>query len=254
LPCAAECAKYLCDYLANARLYLIGVAFSSVNMAEPLVIQKWPGRFDKIEDKVPTAVGYRAGNSGIKSWGFECPTPGNLEPGVGVSDRFKLYLDNDFLQDMSRGRPQFAAGTHEDVQTWVEDFLKALYNHIVTQLSSHFHLTDWNSTTIHYVFSVPTKWDGRAVARDVEKIVRRSGFGQGGPNHFVEFDLTEAEAAAVYTARSSKHQRLAGFLDDGVESAARASTEGPSLQEGHVLLVCDSGGGTTVRFPYDILA
>jgi len=143
-------------------------------------------------------------------------------------------------------------GTHEDVQMWFVDFLKALYNHIVTQNCDHLNLTDWNFTTVHYVFSVPTIWDGTAVVKIFEKIVEDAGFGKA-TDHFVELDLTEAEAAAVYTARSSKNQRLVSFVGEDEESAVGASTEGPSMEKGHILLVCDSGGGTTVYSPYEFL-
>jgi hypothetical protein len=203
-------------------------------------------------DKVPTALEYRGGDSRVQSWGFGCPPPGDLKPGMVVLDRFKLHLDKEFLEDTFKSQPWLAPGTHENVRKWFKDFLRQIYVHIVTTVSRQFSLTDWNSTTIHFVFSVPTLWDGKPVAKDFEKIARDAGFGEGGRDHFVEFNLNEAEAAAIYTARSSKHQYLAHLRDEihqdeNVTPAVGALTEGPSLQQGDFVLVVDSGGGTTVR-------
>jgi len=164
-----------------------------------------------------------------------------------VLEYFKLCLDEGFLGS----RP--APWTHKNVRRWFRDYLCRLYDHIVKTVTRELELADWNSTTVHFVFSVPTLWDGGPVAKDFEKVARDAGFGDGGPDHFVEFDLNEAEAAAIYTARSSKHQYLAHLCDEidqdeNVGPAVGALTEGPSLQQGDVVLVADSGGGTTVRF------
>lgn len=53
----------------------------------------------------------------------------------------------------------------------------------------------------------------------VEKLLRNAGYG-GRANQKLSFSLTEAEAAAVYAAKTQ-------------------------MQRGDVFLVCDSGGGTT---------
>jgi hypothetical protein len=221
-----------------------------MSMAQPVVIQNWPGIVG-IANKVPTVVSYRAGNYDLRSWGFECPSPRNLELGTRVVDNFKLFLNEAFLEDTFKDRPQSTIGTHADVQKWFGDFLGTLYRYIGTHISDYLKLTDWKFATVHYVFSVPTIWDGSAVVRTFENIVKNAGFGNGGIDHFLELDLTEAEAAAVYTAKSSKHQRPVSFEGEDSESepSNRAFIDGPSMQKGNILLVCDSGGGTTVGFP-----
>jgi hypothetical protein len=169
-----------------------------------------------------------------------------------VRDRFKLYLNKEFLEATFTTQPRLSPGTHEDVRKWFKDFLQQVYDHIVTTVSRQFGLAFWSSAIVHFVFSVPTLWEGGPVAEDFQKIARDAGFGGGGQEHSVEFDLNEAEAAAIYTARSSKHQFLAHLhneldQDENVGPAVDALTEGPSLKQGDVILVVDSGGGTTVR-------
>ncbi len=182
-----------------------GVAYSTPKMDDPLVILEWPGK-KKVMNKVPTAVCYRAGNRDIKSWGFECPSPGEMDDEMRVLDRFKLYLDKDFLEDTLTDEPQNRVDSHGDVQMWFEDFLTALYKHIATHICAKWGVNSWESQTVYYIFSVPTTWE-TAVAETLEAVVRRAGFGKE-KDHFVEIKLTEAEAAAVYSASSSKHQRL----------------------------------------------
>ena len=208
-----------------------------MNMDMPRVIQKWPDS-TRVENKVPTAIQYRAGNKNILSWGFGCPLP-RKEPETRVIDRFKLYLDNKFL-DEAPGRPR-RPGTHNDVQMWFEDFLKGLYNHITDHLCRELKLD--RLETVQFVFSVPTAW-GTAELETLESVVKRAGFGTE-TTHSVVIKLTEAEAAAVYTARSPKHQRPVSHLED---DERKTPTEGPRLRKDDILLVCDSGGGTTVYF------
>jgi hypothetical protein len=221
------------------------------------VIKTWPVPDDRkrnnpeLHDKVPTALYYRVGDTTLHAWGFRCPPPGEVQPKMGVLDRFKLYLDESFLDETFRCHPSHKPGSHEDVRRWYKDFLSKLYDHIVKTVSKCFNLIDWNSATVQFVFSVPTLWDGVAVADDFEKIAREAGFGNGGRNHSLEFDLNEAEAAAIYTARSSKHQKSAYVLNqipeyENVGPTIPALPERPKLEKGNVIVVADSGGGTTV--------
>ncbi|KAI9781155.1 MAG: hypothetical protein M1839_006263 [Geoglossum umbratile] len=227
----------------DVGLTYTGVAFSTPDMKDPHVINKWPGTSD-IANKVPTTVCYRAGIKGFKWWGFECPLPDNLDRGMEVMDCFKLYLDPNVLKNTFKEHHEYAVGGPEDVQMWFTDFLTALYRHIVEFISKYLGLGDWNLTVVEYIFSVPTTWKDPAVVEAFRAIVGDAGFGEP-KGHSVAIELTEAEAAAVYTARSSKHQRPVSASGRDLESAGGSSIREPGVQEGHTLLVCDSGGGTT---------
>ncbi|KAH0542983.1 hypothetical protein FGG08_002671 [Glutinoglossum americanum] len=222
---------------------VIGVAFSTTDMKEPHVINSWPGTSD-IANKVPTAVCYRAGIKGIVSWGFGCPSPDNLGRGMEVKDCFKLYLDPNVLNNTFREHHEYAVGRPEDVRMWFTDFLTVLYNHTAEFIRKYLGLGDWDSSSVEYIFSVPTTWKDLAVVENFRTIVSDAGFGKS-KRHSVAIELTEAEAAAVYTARSPKHQRPVSVSSGDPESAGGPFAEEPRVQEGHTLLVCDSGGGTT---------
>lgn len=58
----------------------------------------------------------------------------------------------------------------------------------------------WEDAKIEFVFSVPTTWKPTTVER-FRKIILAAGFGSSA-NHTASIGLTEAEAAAVHTARS----------------------------------------------------
>jgi hypothetical protein len=58
----------------------------------------------------------------------------------------------------------------------------------------------WENANIEFVFSVPTTWKPVPTVERFRSVVKRAGFGAY-PNHKVDIGLTEAEAAAVHTAR-----------------------------------------------------
>ena len=216
---------------------------------KPQVIQRWPGPY-QVANKVPTAVGYSAGHKGIKSWGFECSGDKDLDTGIAVKERFKFFLDPKVLKDTFRGGPTSKVWPHQDVEMWFVDFLSALHNHIVVEIIRSLQLTDWPFTTVQYVFSVPTVWEGTAVVKAFEQVVKMAGFGKAA-DHCIKVDYTEAEAAAIYTAWNAKNQQhVRSGGDDRADG--RPSSEGLNLQKGDILLVCDSGGGTTVFLSWNI--
>ncbi|OCL00454.1 uncharacterized protein K441DRAFT_626083 [Cenococcum geophilum 1.58] len=214
-----------------------GVAFSTLDWPEPRVIKNWPSpRRIHVENKVPTAVTYRAGRKRI-DWGFESPAPAEIRPGMAVWDRFKLFLDPTILKKLSETcnvEDLDLIPTYDDIKMWFEDFLTKLYEYIVAYMTKYFHLKDWEAARVVYSFSVPTTWNNRIdVVKTFEDIIRKAGFGKS-EQHSVKIELTEAEAAAVYTARKWKDHRAVG-----------ASKELDGVQQGNVLMVCDAGGGTT---------
>lgn len=167
---------------------------------------------------------------------------------------FKLYLDKENLEKTFKNHPENAAGTHDDIRRYFRDFLRKLYGHIEQMVTDKFDLSDWSETAVHFVFSVPTLWDNRPVAEDFKKIAEEAGFGKEGERHEVELSLNEAEAAAIYTALSSQRQQIQymndddDWSDDDVNPAVLNLSERPRLQQNDVVLVVDSGGGTTVCY------
>ncbi|KAH0545477.1 hypothetical protein FGG08_000478 [Glutinoglossum americanum] len=196
-----------------------GVAFSTPEMSQPLVIQTWPGPDPTlIAKKVPTVLNYRAGRASVR-WGFELAPQGR---GWNVKELFKLWLhpaalNKKFCQNQD-------PCTIDDVRMWYRDFLTALRKHIAGYLEDLFG-RDWEKSRIEFIFSVPTTWKQLAVVEDFRAIMKEAGFCLN--KNSVTIGLTEAEAAAVYTVSGDTMRH--------------------GIREGHTLLICDAGGGTTVR-------
>ena len=101
------------------------------------------------------------------------------------------------------------------------DYFQYLYRTIEARLKGEL-ASRWEDAKIEYIFSVPTTWRPIPTVERFRKIIAAAGFGSY-PNHKATIGLTEAEAAAVHTARS-----MPGIF-----------------KENEVLFVCDVGGGTT---------
>ncbi|KAH0545359.1 hypothetical protein FGG08_000500 [Glutinoglossum americanum] len=196
-----------------------GVAYSTQNMVRPNVIQSWPGKSGQVENKVPTIVTYT--DNSVSSWGFLCQSDDDYLPNKQTRQWFKLFLDPRVLRDFSN-QPDVPRIAAEDVKRWYLDFLQKLYQHIETTMLSKVRRAVWMGE-VEFIFSVPTTWTRQGMIEDYKDIIRRAGFGEGGNSHTVDIGLTEAEAAAVSTAKGS------------VNAFARGDT----------LLICDAGGGTT---------
>jgi hypothetical protein len=134
---------------------------------------------------------------------------------------------------------------YDDVRDWYKDFLTGLYKHIGEYISSFFELADWRKYTVDFLFSVPTTWEG-SVSNEFIKIVKEAGFGKDGEGHSVNIQLTEAEAAAVYTAAGPHHHKPLSVWSEDSQSVNESTAKGSEMREGNIILVCDSGGGTTV--------
>lgn len=220
-----------------------GVAFSKSNWAEPRIINKWPGT-NELRNKVQTTIGYRAGNMGFTSWGFQCPPPDKVGRGEAVKDCFKLFLDPDVLKKTFEDSSGYEFGTYDDVRIWYKDFLTALYKYIREYIRDFLALPSWEDHTVEFLFSVPTTWE-LPVTNEFEHIIKEAGFGEDGKGHSVKIQLTEAEAAAVYTTASSQHRSRQGVWSRDSVSIDESSFQRSEIGEGHTILVCDSGGGTT---------
>lgn len=185
-------------------------------------VQKWPGRSQANENKVPTILVYPSHQHQPSSWGFlsESASEQNAA-GKEYKDWFKTYLDPARLKEKRAEDPVYSPGSIEEVERWYEDYHRLLYKHIDFKLSSELSGAPWESAWVDFVFSVPTTWQPHVVER-YRSIVKKAGFGQC-TNHTLSIGLTEAEAAAVHTSLEAS----------GI------------FRERDVLLVCDAGGGTT---------
>ncbi|PGH18554.1 hypothetical protein AJ79_00333 [Helicocarpus griseus UAMH5409] len=223
-----------------------GVTFSTTDMLFPLDVDRWPGT-KAVEKKVPTKLCYRAGCKKPVSWGFECCEPDELDRGMDVIDCFKLYLDPDFHFGSDDRNSELVFWSNEDVQTWFIDFLAAVREYIVGYIRreegcSHYIVGDWKLHPVEYIFSFPTTWQNSKVIEEFSKIVANAGFGDC-EAHSVEIKMSEAAAAAVYSARNFKNQRSIQNLK-GRKQLTNGS-DGERIQQGDTILICDAGGGTT---------
>ncbi|KAK7743088.1 hypothetical protein SLS53_004173, partial [Cytospora paraplurivora] len=83
--------------------------------------------------------------------------------------------------------------------------------------------TGWNDLAVEFIFSVPTTWRSLEIINAFKAAVRAAGFGSEGPRHSATVELTESEAAAVATIKST---------------AVR-------FERDDIFLSVDAGGGTT---------
>ncbi|ORY02273.1 hypothetical protein BCR34DRAFT_493253 [Clohesyomyces aquaticus] len=186
-------------------------------------IQRWPGRTQANENKVPTLLVYPHGSSTPSSWGFSAETA--QEQGSDGSESrewFKIMLDEDLLEQMRKTSKDPSKVPHiSEVEKWYCDYFQFLYRCVEARLKGEL-ASRWEDANIEFIFSVPTTWKPNPTVERFRNIISRAGFGQA-PNHTAVIGLTEAEAAAVHTARNT-----------------------PAIfRENDILFVCDVGGGTT---------
>lgn len=191
------------------------------------VINDWPGSGDRGERKVPTTLIYNADGS-LASWGFMCEDESNaLEPGQTRREFFKIFLEQDTLDAAHQQGLTSAPRSTADAHQYTVDFLRQVYAHvketIEMQMGKRQQDGGWASLAVNFLFSVPTTWTNQAIINKFKSIIREAGFGVEGPRHKAEVDLTEAEAAAVETLKST----ALSFIPDSL------------------FMVVDAGGGTT---------
>lgn len=150
----------------------------------------------------------------LSSWGFKCEDPDEYDdPDKTQRKWFKLLLDENVVKDMS------SKYTVEKVEKWYQDFLSKLYEHIESIMITQ--QGDLWKGKVQFLFSVPTTWN-QATLNRYQQAIKKAGFGKE-KRHNVSISWTEAQAAAIYTAKDREH----------------------TLQKNDVLLICDAGGGTT---------
>jgi hypothetical protein len=177
---------------------------------DPKTIQRWPGKLGhELRNKVDSSISYDFYTGQITSWGFLCnPDDERFE----YNALFKLYLDPDYKDYIEE------APSTLEARTWYHDYLSCLYRYIMQYFTDT--IPKFSRKRIEFVFSVPVTWrKNPALLAEMEKIIRRAGFGSN-PMQRATISLTEAEAAAIYASKQS-------------------------MEKGEVFLVCDAGGGTT---------
>jgi hypothetical protein len=168
-------------------------------MPRPNVVQSWPGKLGQVENKVPTVITYTSGE--LSSWGFLCQTDDDYHPSKQTRQWFKLLLNPQILENFG-AQPDAPRITTRDVKKWYLDFLQRLYQHIEATMLNKVRRAVWMGD-VEFIFSVPTTWTKQGMIEDYRSIIQDAGFGSGGEGHEVVIGLTEAEAAAVYTAKGS---------------------------------------------------
>ena len=177
---------------------------------DPKTIQRWPGKLGhELRNKVDSSVSYDFYTGHVTSWGFLCnPDDERFE----YNALFKLYLDPDY-KDYIEDAPSTL-----EARTWYHDYMSCLYRYILQYFTDT--IPRFSRKRIDFVFSVPVTWrKNPAMLAEMEKIIRRAGFGSN-QRERASIYLTEAEAAAIYASKQS-------------------------MERGEVFLVCDAGGGTT---------
>ncbi|KAI4276552.1 MAG: hypothetical protein L6R38_005639 [Xanthoria sp. 2 TBL-2021] len=201
-----------------------GVSYANLSIGSESVrwIQKWPGRGQANENKVPTVLVYPNNQQKPSSWGFLSETVAEQNaPDKEYKDWFKTFLDPARLGQKQAEDPVYSPRSLEEVERLYEDYHRLLYKHIEFKLSVELSKISWHSASVEFIFSVPTTWPPQIVEK-YREIVQRAGFAQC-KNHTLSIGLTEAEAAAVHTSLEAS----------GI------------FREKDILLVCDAGGGTT---------
>lgn len=201
---------------------LAGVAYASPSTARqtPRVIQRWPGRSHRDESKVLTRLVYnldgrKEKEATVSLWGFQCNETERKDLTKKLRDWFKLLLESEYLIQKNQALAEAGHPTQSeaDVTRWLEDYLSNIYRQIEQEISRRYTRPFWETSTVVFIFSLPTTWRSHAmIERKFKHSILRAGFGSAGPNHTVELGLTEAEAAAVYTADAGQLYQVGLFI------------------------------------------
>ncbi|RDW72344.1 Hsp70 family protein [Aspergillus mulundensis] len=187
-----------------------GVAYSTgPDWGPPKTIQRWPGKLlSELANKAPTSLVYSPDGKILRDWGFGCDTE---DRSADIKEFFKLHLTS---------QSEFAdlglQITQAEARRWFQDYISCIYRHVLEHLTGS--IPGFETMRVEFMFSVPTTWKDVRVIEEIRALLDKAVHR---PNHWACIALTEAEAAAVYACR--------GYY-----------------QPGNIVLVCDSGGGTTV--------
>lgn len=187
------------------------------------VISDWPGDGGQNERKVPTTLIYHPDGVTVSSWGFLCAGDDNA-PGKIRREFFKVFLDSSTLAAAQQQGLANAPQTTGESQRFVTDYLRKIYAHVKATIELKTGRQSWSDKKVTFLFSVPTTWELHTdIINSFKSCIRDAGFESGGMNHSAIVDLTEAEAAAVATLKTSPI----------------------AFQPNSLFLAIDAGGGTT---------
>lgn len=187
------------------------------------VIYNWPGCSTLNEQKVATCLVYGQDKK-LSSWGFLCED--DDEPETQRREFFKILLDKMNLLEAQIKGLQGAPDSAAEAQKLVSDYLHEVYVHIKSTIEHQTGIgpfTGWKDLAVEFVFSVPTTWRSFDVINTFKNAIKDAGFGTEGPAHSSTVELTESEAAAVATIKSTAI----------------------NFDKDDIFLAVDAGGGTT---------
>lgn len=166
---------------------------------------------------------YDKGNS-LSSWGFLCDDDEELDK--QRKEFFKIFLDRLNLVEAHIQGLQGAPESVSQAQQLVTDYLRQVYTHVKSTIEHQTGIgpfTGWKDWVVEFIFSVPTTWRSLEVVNTFKAAIKDAGFGTEGPRHSSTIELTESEAAAVATIKSTAI----------------------TFEKDDIFLTVDAGGGTT---------
>jgi hypothetical protein len=183
------------------------------------VLHNWPGGSTRNEQKVRTCLVYGHDNS-LSSWGFLCDEDDGIDKTSW--EFFKIFLDKPTLDSAHRHGIGAAPSSVLEAKKLVSDYLCQIYEHVKVAIELHTGIgyIGWKDLAI---FSVPTTWKSQEIINIFKDAIHGAGFGTEGASHCATVELTESEAAAVATMKSSTINFVSG----------------------DIFLCIDAGGGTT---------
>lgn len=188
----------------------------------PQVISNWPGDGGQNERKVPTTLIYNPDGITVSSWGFLCADDDGVL-GKVRRECFKIFLDDATLAAVRQQGSMNVPRSTAEAQRFVTDYLGKVYMHVKETVESEMGRQPWKDKTVTFLFSVPTTWENMNIINVFKGCIWDAGFESGGSHHSALVDLTEAEAAAVATLKTSPIP----------------------FENGNLFLTVDAGGGTT---------
>jgi molecular chaperone DnaK (HSP70) len=159
----------------------------------------------------------------VKYWGYQVNNQQKILPPDRLLENWKIFLDQQMINEARQAEVEDVPRSLQEAQDMVAAYLEQIYYHIKESIQAEIG-RGWEEKTISFVFSLPTTWTSVATVERFKAAIAKAGFGVENPaKHTAELDLTEAEAAAVFTLKEAQVK----------------------YNVGDILLVCDAGGGTT---------
>ncbi|KAF2260391.1 actin-like ATPase domain-containing protein [Lojkania enalia] len=212
--------------LAQSSEIVVEATFAAngIQPSDSNVIKTWPEN-GTTDEKVPTVSQYP--NETEYLWGFSVD---NDQP---RHEWFKLLLEPNEIGSKSHLATRYptllaAPDDNRSCQTLVTDYLRALHNHTMETIQSHFTngKRALGEMPKKFTISVPAMWSEKARDAMVECALE-AGMG----NSKMDINIvTEPEAAAIYSLRKMAHH----------------------LEVDDIFVVCDAGGGTVDLISYKV--